>query len=174
MEASLLPVAAKMVLWGVGHHLKVCLCLHSASMFHLSRRVEGSADIRGRLLLTSMSLYTLLNILLCSLQLLLHILILLFLPESCVCSHSSASSLLGPHVHVPPLFFLSCVFLTSFSAIQLYQDFFSRNCSSFWGCCQGEGGKLMVVNSEMSDVKDAGPWVCGCGDNWWRSKDYDK
>lgn len=164
-----------MVLQGVGHHLKVCLCLHSPSMLLLSRRVEGSTDIRGRLLLTGMSLYTLLNVLLCSLQLLLHIPIFLFLPESCVCSHSSASSLLSPHVHLPPLFFLSCVFLTSFSAIQLYQDFFSRNCSSFWGCCKGRwGGKLMVINSEMSDVKDAGPWVRGCGDNWWRSKGYDK
>ena len=150
-------MSAEMVSWGLRHHLKVCPCLRSASMLHLSRRMEGSADIKGRLLLTGMSLYTLLNILLCSLQLLLDIPIFLFLPESCVCSRSSASSLLSPHVCVPPLFFLSCVFLTSLSGIQLYQNFFSRNCKDLLEDAAKGKKKVMMINSEMSDVKVAGP-----------------
>lgn len=119
--------------------------------------VEGSADTRGRLSLTGMSLYTLLNIPPCSLQLLLEIPIFLFLPENCVRSHSSASSLLSLLVCVPLLFFLSCVFLTSFSGVQLYQDFLDRNCKVLLEDAAKGTKKVMVVNSERSAVKVAGP-----------------
>lgn len=68
-----------------------------------SQESEGSTDPRGTLLLTGISPYTLLIIIHFSLQLLLENLILLFFPESCVCSCSSVSSPLNSCVHVPPL-----------------------------------------------------------------------
>lgn len=75
------------------------LCRHTSHI----QESEGSTDIRGTLFLTGISPYTILIIIHFSLQLLLEIPILLFLPESCVRSCSSVSSSLTPRVHVPPL-----------------------------------------------------------------------